>query len=152
LRLVAAAALLAATLGVAVALPPFVNATGSGVVSLADPAEPYEGAGADENRQADLEWLAQSLDAYETTWSFYPKTESIQPICSRLADTTCVLWTIAGDMLASDGETPYFYSSNGRRFTLYALLEGPTDADACGGTTPPGWDPGHTLCRKGGAR
>lgn len=145
-KLLAASAMIAVALATAIVAPPFVNAEPAIPVSLADPVAPYRGIDADQLRRDDLAWLAQTMDGYGRVWGSYPETaEGPSPVCSRLADVTCMLWTAAPDMLASDGATPYYYASDGDQYTFFALMDAPSPRP-CDEDSPPGWDQQRTFC------
>lgn len=144
-KLLGASLTLAACLGLAIALPPFVNAEPVPRVSLADPVAPYAGLDADQLRVDDLAWLARTLDSYARVWASYPETRDPSPVCSRLADVTCMLWTSEPSMFASDGKTPYYYRSDGQTFTLFALMDYRSPR-TCAEEAPPGWDRARTYC------
>jgi 4-amino-4-deoxy-L-arabinose transferase-like glycosyltransferase len=97
-----------------------------------------DAAARDRQRRADLDDLAAALAEYARRSGQYPDTGgSIQTLCAyEDLDAGCqlreVLDPLPVDPLGESTRHSYWYSSNGRSFTLYAGLESPpSDEDLC---------------------
>jgi hypothetical protein len=118
-----------------------------GTGSLADPPERYEGAGADQARRDDLAWVALTLEDYFDAHAAYPSTDGeITTLCAQPGDSGCLLWALSPEMFASDGETPYYYASDGEEYTLFARIDRPPAQDACPAEVPPAFVDAHVHC------
>ena len=72
----------------------------------------------DARRQLDLGTLADALELYRTQYGAYPSTNNeFQTVCVNQYDAGCQLLSVTPKVSGSDGETPYWYRSNGRTFT-----------------------------------
>jgi hypothetical protein len=123
-----------------------------GTGSLADPAERYQGASADQARRDDLAWIAQTLDLYRDANGAYPSTDGeITTLCAEVGDSGCLLWSLVPEMLASDGETPYYYASDGETYTLFARIDRAPAQHACPDDVPARFGEAHVHCVSGPA-
>lgn len=123
-----------------------------GTGSLADPPERYEGAGADQARRDDLAWVSQTLELYRDEHGAYPSTDgAITTLCAQPGDSGCLLWALAPEMFASDGETPYYYASDGEEYTLFARIDRAPAQDACPSAVPAAFTGEHVHCVVGPA-
>jgi hypothetical protein len=97
-----------------------------------EPAD-VEGGDADNQRQRDLDALADALQTYHASHGAYPEAPNLQSFC-RFPDLDAgcaveeVLDPLPRDPLP-DGD--YLYLSDGQSFLLFAVLEGPAPASEC---------------------
>ncbi len=86
----------------------------------------------DERRRQDLAIIATALQQYRQTHGSYPEALGLQSLCRYPADSGCVLEEIVG-VLPRDpnSEAAYYYLSDRRTFTVFAVMEGPADDSAC---------------------
>ena len=107
----------------------------------------------DARRQLDLGTLADALERYRTQYGAYPATNNqFQTVCFNQFDTGCQLLSVTPNVPGSDGETPYWYRSNGRTFTLFAPAAIAPSKDACPAEFPAALGDGPLYCLLGGER
>ena len=107
----------------------------------------------DARRQLDLGTLADALELYRTQYGAYPSTNNqFQTVCVSQWDAGCQLPFVTSKVPSSDGETPYWYRSNGRSFTLFAPAAIAPSKDACPTEFPAALGNGPLYCVFGGER
>lgn len=107
----------------------------------------------DDQRRRDLGTIASALQQYYERRGAYPLAGAVQSLCRyRELDAGCSLLEVL-DPLPQDpapGST-YYYLSDGITFTLFAVMENPTDSLQCPVPRPPELaGPDHLYCLRGG--
>lgn len=126
----------------------------------ATPAEaPTVRAQRDERRRLDIARIAYILEGYRARFGSYPSTGGgPQTFCVyRELDAGCALLDLAPalpeDPLGDPLKNGYWYASDGRRFTVFAIREGDEASDlaSCPFYNPGALDPRVGLCFWGSA-
>lgn len=107
----------------------------------------------DLQRQQDLETIAFALEQYFASEGEFPTTGgNVQTLCAYEVDAGCVLFASREDALIDPlGETllnGYWYASDGRRASVFAITEGEQQANlaSCSFYGPDWMDPRVGLC------
>lgn len=107
----------------------------------------------DARRQLDLAALRDALELYRRQYGAYPSTnDQLQTVCAVQWDAGCQLLFVTSKVHGSDGETPYWYRSNGRSFTLFSPAAIAPSKDACPAEFPARLAGGPLYCLLGGER
>lgn len=121
--------------------------------TAAPTSTPTPDADADAQRARDLATLAEALDQYFVEKGEYPSTTGdFQTLCFSAWDAGCQLLSVTKEVPASDGETPYWYVSDGAGYTLFAPASAGSGDDDCPAQRPPKLVSPALLCRSGGVR
>lgn len=92
----------------------------------------------DARRRNDLETVAAALVQYRLEEGTFPEARYVQSLCRYPADAGCAV----GEQLAAIPRDPspqstYYYMSDGETFTLFAIMETPSDVANCPDPRPP---------------
>lgn len=110
------------------------DVTGRGLPFIPDPT-PTPDYTNDYQRAIDLGTLREAALAYHARNGFFPSTnETVVPLCEGKADAGCVLKQSARGIPVGDGESPYFYVSDG---STYAVFIARSDVAGASGECPP---------------
>lgn len=117
-----------------------------------------DGLTLDYARALDLGRLRDALGAYYAQYTRYPDTNGeVAMLCGTLRSVGCDLRAVAAlvkaDAPFGDGETPYWYQSDGATyFVLVARASLAQDRTACPLSLPEPLSEGPVMCLRGGAR
>ena len=105
----------------------------------------------DSRRRLDLARNAEALELYHKQRGSYPSTtDEFQTFCSKQWDAGCQVLSVTSDISGSDGETPYWYRSDGASYAMFAPSQTPPDGDACPNELPPALADEPVFCLIGG--
>ncbi|HYM15787.1 MAG TPA: hypothetical protein VEZ14_09515 [Dehalococcoidia bacterium] len=106
----------------------------------------------DSQRLQDLASVRTALSIYREQTGVYPSTVGRPTtLCAQPDDAGCLLRRITRALPVSDGTTPYWYASDGLRYTLFARADAADAHHACASPVPAELAPGPVLCVTGGA-
>jgi hypothetical protein len=105
----------------------------------------------DSSRLQDLANVRAALALYQSLNGIYPSTVGKpQTLCQQESDAGCLLRSIGQTLRFDDGVEPYWYSSNGLGYTLYAPANSADHDHRCKGAVPAAFAGRPVLCVSGG--
>lgn len=91
----------------------------------------------DSKRALDLKKIAAALATLHDATGAYPSTfDAFSIICATPQSTACALSALAGTVPSGDGQSPYWYRSDGRSYTLFTRTSSLPNS-ACPADLPP---------------
>lgn len=105
----------------------------------------------DSSRLQDLASVRAALALYYSLNHIYPSTVGKpQTLCQQESDAGCLLRTVRPTLPFDDGTEPYWYSSNGLSYTLYAAANSAGNDHPCKGAVPAAFTGRPVMCVSGG--
>jgi hypothetical protein len=98
----------------------------------ATPEPGAEPAALDQRRREDLETTADALAQYRSEHRAYPEARYLQSLCRYPGDAGCALKEqLIAVPIDPNPQSTYYYLSDGQSFTLFAVMQTPSDDQAC---------------------
>lgn len=91
----------------------------------------------DERRRADLAVVSMALREYHGVHGSYPEARSLQSLCRYPGDAGCKLEELVALPRDPNPASVYYYVSDGKTFTVLAVMEGVSDSPTCPTPLPP---------------
>ena len=102
---------------------------------------------ADTQRLLELAKVRDALAAYHAQRGSYPSTGGVfETVCEEPVDSGCELREVDSSVPSGFNGEPFWYESDGTRYTLFARVATTPSEDSCPDETPPALGGAYVVC------